>query len=469
MLNDASQLSDLTGLLIDLQRANEIAQRLSGCLEPEEIARRVTDGLVEKFDCAFARIWLVEPDRSALKLVASSGLYTRLDGSFARVPMGAFKVGKIAQYCIPFLSNQLAEESWVKDREWAIHQKICGFAGYPLVADGKVIGVLVSFSQRSMAAEFLQVLQGLCTTVAVSLENALLHQRQLAHQGFFHANAFLSEQLASILKSTQLILVGTERPVVPSLIYLFLRMTETLNMLQCSYCQLHYSADTIGLDAMVPWEAPSQPDSVISAFGEITFAITCLGGTLRTNTNQNVVQILLKLPYLVSALGSQVRIRCQSSIFQFAFTQLAYLAGLTLCTTDNPEVPIITDGLIPGQPMALTLWIVPDGQPVPEGIGAVLDLSVTPIQLRDALDAVIQRKSWQKAAPEQTILNPLTESEQRILVLLGQGLRDRDIAHHLCVSESTIKFHVRNILVKSKAKTRFQALYLSIVKGWLAA
>jgi len=467
--DETPQLSNLTGLLFELQRANEIAQRLSGCLEPEEIARRVTDGLVEKFDCAFARIWLVEADRTALKLVASSGLYTRLDGSFARVPMGAFKVGKIAQYCIPFLSNQLAEESWVKDREWALHQKISGFAGYPLVADGKVIGVLVSFSQRPMAAEFLQVLQGLCTTVAVSLENALLHQRQLSSQGFFHSSSFLSEQLASVFKSTQLILVGTERPIVPSLVYLFLRVAETLNTLQCSYCQLNYSADYIGLDAMVTCESPSQPDWAATAFSELTFAITCLGGTLHTlsGTSQNVVQVLLKLPYLACLLGPQVRIQCQSSVLQLAFTQLAHLAGLTLYPEENPEIPLITDTFIQGQSMALTLLVVPDDQTAPLGVGAALDLSTTPSQLRSAVEAVTQRKSWQHAASEQIATNPLTESEQKILVLLGQGLRDRDIASHLCVSESTIKFHIRNILVKSKAKTRFQALYLSIVKGWL--
>jgi len=86
-------------------------------MEPEEIARRVTNGLVEKFDCAFARIWLLEPDRTTLKLVASSGLYTHTNGAFARIPIGAYKVGKIAQNRVSFLSNNLAAEPWVGNRE----------------------------------------------------------------------------------------------------------------------------------------------------------------------------------------------------------------------------------------------------------------------------------------------------------------------------------------------------------------
>lgn len=145
---------DSTQLLFDLQQGNEIARSLSGCLEPETIAHRVTNGMVAEFGCAFARIWLVEPDRTALRLVASSGMYTQIDGSFAKVPMGAFKVGKIAQNGIPFLSNALADETWVGDRAWAIDKSIHGFAGYPLTAGGDVVGVLAVFSIRRWHPNF---------------------------------------------------------------------------------------------------------------------------------------------------------------------------------------------------------------------------------------------------------------------------------------------------------------------------
>ena len=132
---------DATRLLFDLQQANAIAEQFSGCLHPDQIAATVTTELVKRFDCAFARLWLVEPDGASLRLVASAGLYTHINGSFARVPMGAYKVGKIAQNRVPFLSNQLAEESWVKDRNWALEQNIQGFAGYPLAIQDRVIGV----------------------------------------------------------------------------------------------------------------------------------------------------------------------------------------------------------------------------------------------------------------------------------------------------------------------------------------
>ena len=139
-----------------------------------------------------------------LKLVASSGLYTRLDGDFASVPMGAYKVGKIAQNCIPFLSNQLAEETWVKDRQWAIANSICGFAGLPLAIAGEAIGVLAVFSHQPMEAEFLEALRILCSSVAVALNNAQLYQqeikeRQLADDPRLWSNQPLCEQISVIL------------------------------------------------------------------------------------------------------------------------------------------------------------------------------------------------------------------------------------------------------------------------------
>ena len=178
MPDSLTGLLDPTRILFDLQQGNEIAQGFSGCMEPEEIARRVTDGLVKQFDCAFARIWLLEPDQTTLKLVASSGLYTHTNGSFARVPIGAYKVGKIAQNRVSFLSNNLAAESWVGNREWAIANNIRGFAGYPLAVKDRVVGVLATFSRYELEPEFLEVLQTLCTIVTIALDTALQYQKE---------------------------------------------------------------------------------------------------------------------------------------------------------------------------------------------------------------------------------------------------------------------------------------------------
>lgn len=412
---------DSTRLLFELQQGNEIAQSLSGCIEPEAIACRVTDGLVEKFGCAFARIWLVEPDRTALRLVASSGIYTRIDGSFALVPMGAFKVGKIAQHCIPFLSNHLADESWVKDRSGAIASGIRGFAGYPLAVAGNVVGVLAAFSQQAMIPEFLEVLQGLCTTVTIALENALRYQQQKqSWQSTPKLNSIscvpLSEQLAGILGNTRLILVGTERPLTTSLTCIFLRATEALSQMQCISCRLTYGAEQISLAAMISSPTgivENQPEAIVSAYGDLLFAASCLGGTVQINTgaNQQVIQVLLLLPYPGCVLGPRLRIQCSSPVLEMAFTHLAYLAGLTVSTTADAAIPLLTDDVAQVQTASSVLWVMTHFQTIPRNAKAKLDLSISPGQLREAVEAVMRGVRKQLSSlPRRKVLYWLVKS-----------------------------------------------------------
>ena len=293
---------DVSRLLFDLKRCGELMNRFTGCLDAEAIARSVTEGLIEQFDCAFARVWLVEPERQHLRLVASSGLYTRLDGAFAQVPMGAFKVGKIAQHCIPFLSNSLPDEAWVKDRSWAIENNIKGFAGLPLIAAQQSIGVLAIFSHDAMAPEFLEVLQMLSLSVSGALASALKHSelqlQQVAESGAksLTQGDTLSEQLAVRLGYQKLSLLGVERPLSPSVYQLLIQVSEYLRDRPCHYCRLVYDTNIIVLEAMLSAEA----DRADEIFVELEKETQRLGGRVQTQTDDNrtVVEVSWQLPQM---------------------------------------------------------------------------------------------------------------------------------------------------------------------------
>jgi DNA-binding NarL/FixJ family response regulator len=470
-----ADLPNQAQLLLDLQRVNKIAQRLSGCLEPETVARFVTDGLVDQFDCAFARIWVVEPDHSALRLVASSGLYTHTDGSFARVPMGAYKVGKIAQNRVPFLSNRLAEEAWVKDRDWAIANRIQGFAGYPLMTGDRVIGVLATFSHSPMAAEFLEVLQVLCMTATVALDAALgIEVKQSL--GMTPARPLsLSDQLATILTSTTMTLVGTETVLPASTALVFVQLAELLNEFRCDYARLVYSAVEVALEAIVatPTAAGAQTAETAAArwrshCHQLTFMATCLGGSLQTQPGprQQMVQLSLRIPYGDGLAGTQVSIQCTTALLQVALTCLAYKARLILCAPSDPAAVVITDSATVAQGAAQTIWVrVNAASPIPTQVKAVIDWTIDVDQLTQTVQFVAEGKSVD-ALPPSCLPRP-SEREQEIMTLLAQGLRDRDIANHLHISESTVKFHINNSLTKLKAKNRYQAVYQAAIQGWI--
>ncbi|MDJ0688161.1 MAG: helix-turn-helix transcriptional regulator [Xenococcaceae cyanobacterium MO_188.B32] len=50
-------------------------------------------------------------------------------------------------------------------------------------------------------------------------------------------------------------------------------------------------------------------------------------------------------------------------------------------------------------------------------------------------------------------------TEQEVIQLLAEGLRDREIAQKLFISDRTVKFHINNVVTKLNAKTRIQAIH----------
>jgi DNA-binding CsgD family transcriptional regulator len=465
---DVFETIDGTKLLVDLQHVNSIVTSFSGCLEPTEIARSVTDGLVEKFGCVFARIWLMEPDRTALKLVASSGLYQRTDGFFARVPVGAFKVGKIAQNQIPFLSNQLAAETWVLDRDWAISHGIQGFAGYPLIVNGDSIGVLAVFSQAEMLPEFLEILQSLCTATTIGLAAALRYQQEKlvwrSSSPTVSPHIPLSEQIATILKPTQLALVGTERSLPLPLHHLALRAAEAIGQLPCLHSRLTYvredDRDLLTLEATIASDPANLP--IATALETIRLAAIRMGGNLEIHTpaNSKMLRVLLTVISTHQHPDLRVNLHCRSTVLQMAFAHLIELAGLAIAPIIDRDLPLLTDDLALVSTHPNLLWIATDPQ-IPHQAKGKIDLSITPSELRSAVETIMSGASWGITTKPKSI--DLSEREREIMQLLTKGLRDRDIASQLIVSESTVKFHINNILTKLKAKTRFQALHQAIV------
>ena len=126
--------------------------------------------LVRHLDAAFARIWTLSHDGQELELQASAGLYTRLDGRYGRIPFGKFKIGSIAQSRKPHVTNYVQSDPRVDDHEWARAEKIMSFAGYPLVVEDRVVGVMGMFSRKALNQGSIDTLSFIADGIAQSIE-----------------------------------------------------------------------------------------------------------------------------------------------------------------------------------------------------------------------------------------------------------------------------------------------------------
>ena len=154
---------------LDAMRA-DVGEALVQTASSREVLQRCTDALVRHLDAAFARIWTLNESEAMLELQASAGLYTHLDGAHGRVKVGEFKIGRIAGGRRPHLSNDVQKDPNVSDPEWAKREGMVSFAGYPLLVDGRVFGVVALFARHTLAEAALNELRPLADVIAQYLQ-----------------------------------------------------------------------------------------------------------------------------------------------------------------------------------------------------------------------------------------------------------------------------------------------------------
>ncbi len=134
------------------------------------ILQKCCELVVQHLDATFARIWTLNDAENVLELRASAGLYTHLNGAHARVPVGQFKIGKIAQERKAHLTNQVIGDSRVRDQEWAHREGMVAFAGYPLIVGEQLLGVLALFARKTLDPTALEALRLVCDAIALGIK-----------------------------------------------------------------------------------------------------------------------------------------------------------------------------------------------------------------------------------------------------------------------------------------------------------
>ena len=179
--------------------AAEMSSMLNREMSTEEILRHCAETVVCHLGVAFARIWTVAPgdlcgtcfkadwcaDRTqCLHLRASAGLSTNLHGQYRRVPLGALKIGRIAQGIGVMYTNEVLEDERLPDKEWLRANKLQSFAGFPLNIEGKVFGVMAVFAGTPLSQPTLRTLESACNGIAATIARKQAEDRLRTSERF---------------------------------------------------------------------------------------------------------------------------------------------------------------------------------------------------------------------------------------------------------------------------------------------
>src|SRR4029079_4196926 len=99
------------------------------------------ESMLRHLDLAGARVWTVTQEGGGLELSASAGI---LD------PTPRVCIDRIAQERQVQHSNDALSGAWLTDREWALRENITAFAGYPMIVEDRLAGVLVILARRAL-------------------------------------------------------------------------------------------------------------------------------------------------------------------------------------------------------------------------------------------------------------------------------------------------------------------------------
>lgn len=167
---DVSAAKRVENLLADRARLADLRSEIATIIADEKTVaiglQKCCEALVKYLGAAFARAWTLDDQKKCLELKASAGQYTHLDGLHSRVPIGEYKIGRIAFNKKAYLSNNVQSDAEVSNQEWARKEGMISFAGYPLLIGENVIGVLAMFGKHTLSETVLEELNPIASTIA---------------------------------------------------------------------------------------------------------------------------------------------------------------------------------------------------------------------------------------------------------------------------------------------------------------
>ncbi len=101
------------------------------------------------------------------------------------------------------------------------------------------------------------------------------------------------------------------------------------------------------------------------------------------------------------------------------------------------------------------------------GASAFIEKTNNPNQIIAALRELLVPEDEDEASAPANVPTKLSKRQKQLILMLDQGLSNRDIAEKLSISEHTVKVHFWRLFRRLGVNSRTQALHFARTNGWL--
>jgi two-component system response regulator DesR len=181
-------------------------------------------------------------------------------------------------------------------------------------------------------------------------------------------------------------------------------------------------------------------------------------------TNEEGIEVAADLTYDHRVVPIAARLRPDVAVLGVDLSQSQHLATVIELRRTQPEIQLVVltvvtaPGLLRRLLAANVPGLIDKNAPVSRLVQAVRGVAAG----ADVIDGNLVVAAL--SAPR----NPLTARERQVLRLLAAGATGPEIAKELALAPGTVRNYLSNVMTKTRARTRIEAIKIATKSGWMS-
>ncbi len=148
----------------------EVGLALTESLALPSVLEHCAESIRRNLDAGLVRIWTLSEAEPILELQASAGPRNAISKAPCRVAVGQYRIGKVAEECLPFFTNDLASDAYICDAAWAKSAGMIAWAAYPLLMENRLVGVMTMHTPQSLNQATREAFASVASQIALGID-----------------------------------------------------------------------------------------------------------------------------------------------------------------------------------------------------------------------------------------------------------------------------------------------------------